>query len=233
MSCTHLPHGSLEDLFFGRQPAEGATSGLLWRLLRPLGLESLAVSSSPGGPPAVELEQVLRIKQVTRVYWCSSPFEELGPHLSKLSPRTLPRKVSMRESRGLAGPATWEIGHSYALVDVEVGEDRPSQLRYRLNWGQGKRHGTNLSMLPHSDPLPEHRVRGERLEMAWQGTCSGSELYQLLKEWDGRVYDAAPSNNRNCHHFMQDLIHQCTAERGFDETRDRRQTTEERRKTVE
>jgi len=133
-----------------------------------------------------------------------------------LSPRTLPRWLAGRPIRGLSGPATREGGHSYAIVDVETVtlEGATVHERYRLNWGQGKLHGTNLTMFPQ-EGVPEQKLTGDRLEKEWDGTCTGQELYSLLKIWDGRLYDPAPRNNANCHHFVQDLIHQCTSDNGY------------------
>merc|ERR1711974_558258 len=112
-----------------------------------------------------------------------------------------------------------EVGHSYVLVDVALqpdpltGRPRPDE-RYCLNWGQGLKFGTNLSMTPQAE-LPPARIRGERLEADWEGTCSGRELYEFLRRWDGQEYDANPVNHRNCHHFAQEFIHACTAESGL------------------
>eukprot|EP00929_Paragymnodinium_shiwhaense_P076651 TRINITY_DN39442_c0_g1_i1.p1 TRINITY_DN39442_c0_g1~~TRINITY_DN39442_c0_g1_i1.p1 ORF type:complete len:231 (+),score=19.58 TRINITY_DN39442_c0_g1_i1:87-779(+) len=166
------------------------------------------------------LERFNRIEAVERVYWCTEPLNEAGP-FKEFSPRTLPRVLGARFQRGLSGPSSWEVGHSYGLVRVRLHpwacEAGGQQSRlYRLNWGRGIQHGTNLTMF-EQDHVPQSKVTGERLEQDWQGTCTGEELYDLMAEWDGRVYDVSPSNNANCHHFIQDLIDRCTHARGFDE----------------
>lgn len=159
-----------------------------------------------------------RILTVDHVYWVTEPLKEAGM-FSCFSPRTLPRILADRAGRGLEGPATWEVGHSYALVRVTLSEPPGVETMYRLNWGAGRIAKTNLTIL-EQDWVPPESIGGERLEGKWPATCSGEELYSMLREWDGREYDVAPSNNANCHHFIQDLIQRCTAESGH-ELRDR------------
>eukprot|EP00930_Biecheleria_cincta_P059729 TRINITY_DN45454_c0_g1_i1.p1 TRINITY_DN45454_c0_g1~~TRINITY_DN45454_c0_g1_i1.p1 ORF type:complete len:221 (+),score=19.78 TRINITY_DN45454_c0_g1_i1:72-734(+) len=207
-STSQKPHGGLHTIFF-TSPKLPETFRRSWFA------SSSGTSTSAEAPVPIEPQMIQRIKRVTKVYWCSDPFNEMG-RFRDLSPRTLPRWLAGRHSRGLSGPATWEGGHSYAIVDVETvsPETGTAHERYRLNWGQGKMHGTNLTMFPE-EHLPEQKLTGDRLEKAWEGTCTGEELYSLLKSWDGRLYDSAPSNNGNCHHFVQDLIHQCTSDSGY------------------
>ena len=170
-------------------------------------------SSFSSGGYGESLQHVQRVRMVRKVYWCSEPLNELGI-FKWLSPRWLPRRLAWRSSRELEGPASWELGHSYALVDVEL-EDQSSE-RYRLNWGAGRRVGTNL-VIEKRDGLPEVRIRGDRLEKAYVGTCTGEELYSFLLSWDGATYDANAANNRNCHHFVQELIHACTRHAGHED----------------
>mmetsp|Transcript_14698 Transcript_14698/g.46230 ORF Transcript_14698/g.46230 Transcript_14698/m.46230 type:complete len:233 (+) Transcript_14698:68-766(+) len=215
-SGSRRPHRQLADIFFGTLTPERLPRLSPW-LLRWL-RSSASDSASSYVVVGKELREYARIARIREVHWCSSPFDELGG-LRNLSPRTLPRLLALRPGRGLAGPASWEGGHSFAVVSVDYAPDpaRPDATEpqgFRLNWGQGKRHGTNLSMIP-VDGLPRAQITDERLERTWQATCSPDELFELLERWDGRTYDAAPSNNRNCHHFVQDLIHRCTHDRGY------------------
>jgi len=202
------PHGSIDDLFLSNVPATPRQSWLA---------TIFGSSSSNTCTAAVDIGNVRqnRISKVKKVYWCSDPLNEAGD-LKDFSPRTPPRWLAWRKHRGLNGPATWEIRHSYVLVDVEtspldVAGGHPMEERYRLNWGQGKKHGTNLTIVQQSD-VPPYRLQGERLEDMWPGTCTGDELLALLKKWDGQKYDVNPVNNRNCHHFVQDVIQKCTQE---------------------
>mmetsp|Transcript_86535 Transcript_86535/g.253324 ORF Transcript_86535/g.253324 Transcript_86535/m.253324 type:complete len:239 (+) Transcript_86535:86-802(+) len=210
-SC--IPHRGLHPIFWDEQLVRQRE----WRASWPWRACNSGSSACSGEfVEEVHSETVQRIEHVSRVYWCSEPLNEAGP-FKFLSPRSLQRYLAFRGARKLAGPASWEAGHSYAVVDVVLsatpGAAERSE-RYRLNWGQGKKHGTNLSMIKHQE-VPPRRIMDERLENSWPGTCSGEELYVLLQRWDGRQYDAAPSNNRNCHHFVQELIQQCTPERGY------------------
>eukprot|EP00931_Biecheleriopsis_adriatica_P004098 TRINITY_DN105816_c0_g1_i1.p1 TRINITY_DN105816_c0_g1~~TRINITY_DN105816_c0_g1_i1.p1 ORF type:complete len:230 (-),score=14.92 TRINITY_DN105816_c0_g1_i1:70-759(-) len=215
-SASRKPNSRLRDIFIGKySPPSQKAFFPDWLRSRSLGSDLsyyshlVSVAQAP-----LEFE---KIKRISRVNWCTSPFDEMGP-LRNTSPRTLPRWLALRQTRGLAGPATWEGGHSYAIIEVEYVDaysgSPPEPRKFRLNWGQGLKFGHNLTMTPISD-IPAKQLTGDRLENSWEATCSPKELLQFLKRWDGREYDAAPSNNRNCHHFAQELIEQCTSERGY------------------
>ena len=221
-STSRKPHGNIDEFFF-------QSISTAWRQrARLLGGFPLSISSSSASLDSLldETEEiqshlVQRVKGVTKVYWCSQPLNELGV-FSMFSPRWLPRRLAWRRSRELEGPATWELGHSYAIVDVEL-HPEAAQLsgheleRYRLNWGAGRRVGTNL-VIERQDQLPETRIMGDRLEKSYPGTCTGEELHGFLRKWDGQAYDVNVANNRNCHHFVQELIHACTRHAGHEDT---------------
>ncbi|CAJ1400747.1 unnamed protein product [Effrenium voratum] len=198
ISSSCKPNPSLDDVFFYsvNEIRENVFS-----------MFSFSSSSASWTVPELEREKLERVKKVTRVYWCSEPLNELG-QLKVLSPRSLPRWLAMRASRELEGPASWELGHSFALVDVELSpeaEEGRSFERYRLNWGAGRHHNMNL-LIERQERVPSRQLTGERLEK------------DLLQRWDGQPYDANAANNRNCHHFVQELIHTCTRHAGHEDT---------------
>ncbi|CAK9061539.1 unnamed protein product [Durusdinium trenchii] len=216
-SASCKPHEKIDDYFLQR-----VTSRVLQRVPPVQSPFSLSPSCPSPGDQTQEIQShmVERVKGVTKVYWCSQPLNELGA-FKVLSPRWLPRRLAWRQSRELEGPATWELGHSYAIVDVELLPEAAklsgqSSERYRLNWGAGRRVGTNLA-IERQDHVPESKIMGDRLEKVYPGTCTGKELHNFLKKWDGSTYDANAANNRNCHHFMQELIHACTRHAGHED----------------
>lgn len=221
ISSARKPHGNVDEIFLTQLKPPRRYSRFL---------SSSANTSLPSSTLEPKMPGENRFLMVRRVYWCSDPLNEAG-ELRDLSPRTGPRWLALRRPRGLTGPATWEVGHSYVVVDLELKPDAERQTpvidgaedgsgdlsnveRYRLNWGRGLKSGTNLTITPHG-ALPPSRLAGERLERTWSGTCTAEELMTLLGDWDGETYDVHPANNRNCHHFVQNVIQQCTAERAF------------------
>ncbi|CAJ1434972.1 unnamed protein product [Effrenium voratum] len=168
ISSSCKPNPSLDDVFFYsvNEIRENVFS-----------MFSFSSSSASWTVPELEREKLERVKKVTRVYWCSEPLNELG-QLKVLSPRSLPRWLAMRASRELEGPASWELGHSFALVDVELSpeaEEGRSFERYRLNWGAGRHHNMNL-LIERQERVPSRQLTGERLEKDYPGTCTGREL---------------------------------------------------------
>eukprot|EP00930_Biecheleria_cincta_P065284 TRINITY_DN51040_c0_g1_i1.p1 TRINITY_DN51040_c0_g1~~TRINITY_DN51040_c0_g1_i1.p1 ORF type:complete len:203 (-),score=22.98 TRINITY_DN51040_c0_g1_i1:185-793(-) len=143
---------------------------------------------------------------VSKVHWCSEPIWDAG-FMWMLSPRTLLRFARKLERK--AGPSSMEFAHSYAIVDI--GHDMENSygdvVRYfRLNWGA-------MNLRVHAvKGLPPSRIMGKRLEASWPSTCSGTQLYDFLKRWEGRPYDPDPRAHTNCHHFVQDLLQQCTSQ---------------------
>lgn len=174
------------------------------------------------------LENVSRVHRVKSIFWCSEPFNEAGQYLRHISPRSLMR--IFRKLKHQEGPSGGEVGHSYAVVELEMvpgehllksdaGEkiERLETESFRLNWGQGIKHGSCLTIFPGAT-VPPCRITGERCERQFTGTCSGAELIDLLRKWSPREYDVNPMHQRNCHHFVQDIIQQCTiAETGYRE----------------
>lgn len=218
-SPSQLPHQRFDDVFFVDKLITFRRRAPISRWWFPRSLASSKFESSFEELQDACHEQFQRIEKVEKVYWCTEPLNEVGALKDVISPRTLPRILADRKGRGLIGPATWEVGHSYALVKVKfyegIDSDSGQSKMYRLNWGQGRKSGTNLTIREQC-LIPEAKITGERLEDHWNGNCSGDQLYSFLKKWDGREYDAAPSNNRNCHHFVQELLEQCTSEHGYD-----------------
>ena len=208
-SSSLKPHGRLDEIFLMPHSWISNLSRLSWLSSKESSHELSYLSGSAA--PSVGSEAMQRVAFVKRVYWCSEPLNELGL-FRFVSPRWLPRRLAWRRSRELEGPASWELGHSYAMVDVVLAE---GEERYRLNWGAGKRSATNL-VIEKKEHLPESRIMGDRLEKVYEGTCTGQELYDFLLRWDGAKYDANAANNRNCHHFVQELIHACTRHAGHD-----------------
>mmetsp|Transcript_94026 Transcript_94026/g.186426 ORF Transcript_94026/g.186426 Transcript_94026/m.186426 type:complete len:202 (-) Transcript_94026:70-675(-) len=174
-------------------------------LLSQKGVSKILPPSSSWSPAGVEVGsiQVDTIKEVGMVYWCSEPLETLVGNLLPRGPMRLFRKL-----QGRAGPASVEVGHSYVVVSVRA-EPNDSWELWRLNWGAARLYPSNLC-IDRSAQLPQNQLFGDRLERAWEGTCSGPELAELLRKWNGRSYDANPCNNRQCHHFAQDVIGKCT-----------------------
>lgn len=206
-SSTCLPHGSLHEHFY--KGSEEAPESWLFSTLRS-SPPSASVAASLGlrGPKLFN-----RVLSVEEVSWCSEPLKEAGP-LQNLSPRAPLR--TRRRLEGLAGPSGSEVGHSYVIVKVltqETKDSEPQSELWRLNWGQGRTRGANLTIAEDGVELPPERIMGERLERTWPGTCSGDQLLALLQRWDGRAYDVNPRNQRNCHHFVQDVLRECTGSR--------------------
>lgn len=214
VSHVRLPHGKLDDLFYIESRASEPQPSFWWWLRS----TSPAASSSVCHPSGVEqLLRSNRVLEVKDVYWCSEPLKEAGP-FQHLSPRTPLRLRRILE--GKVGPSSREIGHSYVVMTVLVGPESPAQPprteMWRLSWGQGIVSGTNLVVQQASRSckdnvsLPPARIKGDRQERSWPATCSPGQLLDLLKKWDGQEYDVNPTNSRNCHHFVQDVLKACT-----------------------
>merc|ERR1712146_493994 len=109
-----------------------------------------------------------------------------------------------RKLRHHEGPSASEIGHSYIIVEVDMLPEASDETKglqtesFRLNWGQGIKHGSCLTVFAGVQ-VPPMQITGERFERKWKGTCSGEELLDLLKKWSPREYDVNPTNRRNCH----------------------------------
>lgn len=206
-SRTRRPHGNLDELFFATHSAK-ESQPQTW---------TQRISSSSSSWKAGQKdrsEQILRVARINDVYWCSEPLKEAGV-FQDLSPRTSLRL--RRKLEGKVGPSSSEVGHSFVVLSVLVHPTDPEshELRpelWRVSWGLGIVKGTNL-VIQEDGSLPPARIMGDRQERHWPATCTPAQLLEMLKKWDGREYDVNPKKGRNCHHFAQDLLQTCTANR--------------------
>lgn len=210
ISPVQKPNHCLDDILSFERRIGGLS---LW--LANLGWFRSAASCDVVSPSqAMRVEKVFRIQSVKNVFFCTEPFDEAGRYLRHFCPRALLRWGRWLDKR--AGPAGGEIGHSYVILEVDMLPDSPSADAtakpefLRLNWGQGIKYGSCLTVFAGAK-IPPRNITGERLERKWPATCSGEELVAMLTKWNLREYDVNPANLRNCHHFVQDVIQQCTS----------------------
>merc|ERR1712080_351119 len=114
LSVAKKPHDDLDGIFLTQKRTIVSRP---WIAASPVSATSACVGRFSSLSEVEKIEHVNRVRKVKHLYWCSEPLNEVGD-LKNLSPRSLPRMNRFCE--GKAGPSSFEVGHSYVIVDVET-----------------------------------------------------------------------------------------------------------------